>query len=288
MFHTVKITAISIRPKKWDKDYNADKMERFFRNASKENPDIVIAPEGVLEGYVVLDVLEGHRTSDEALEIAEPIDGPYITRFQSLAAELKTCLCFGFAERIGTDVFTTAIFIDSQGDILGRYHKTQLAEGTDASCNFNRVGNKLRAFDTPFGRAGFVICNDRFNPMIVRTLVLDGAQFILLPSYHQPSSNARHQNKTVLARSRENGVPIVEANVGMSLIINKGEIKSFTYGHDQFITTTIDVPANPSSLRARQLENEYLALQGREMAQRYKETLKRIKGDPTAQTNLWY
>ena len=60
-------------------------MERFFRDAAKENPDIIIAPEEVLEGYVVLDVLKGHRTSDEALKIAEPIDGPYIMKFRRLA-----------------------------------------------------------------------------------------------------------------------------------------------------------------------------------------------------------
>ena len=274
MFDPVITTAISIKPRKWDKDYNADKMESFFRRASEENPDIILTTEGVLEGYVVMDVLEGRRTVEELLEIAEPIDGPYILRFRRLAAELDTCLCFGFAERIDKDVFNAAIFIDSKGDILGKYHKVQLAEGTDLSCNFNRVGDKLRAFDTPYGRAGFVICNDRWNPMIVRTLVLDGAQFILIPSY---GSKSRDQNLTVLARARENGVPIVEANVGMNLIISKGEIKSYAWGNDQSTTTTIDVPAKPSSLVARELEREYLALQGPEMTRRYEETLKQIK-----------
>ena len=276
MFDPVVTTAISIKPRKWDKDYNADKMEKFFRRAAEENPDIILTTEGVLEGYVVMDVLEGRRTVEEMLEIAEPIDGPYILRFRRLAAELETCLCFGFAERVGTDVFNAAIFIDSKGDILGKYHKVQLAEGTDLSCNFNRVGDKLRAFDTPFGRAGFVICNDRWNPMIVRTLVLDGAQFILIPSY---GSKSRDQNLTVLARARENGVPIVEANVGMNLIISKGEIKSYAWGNDQSTTATIDIPAKPSSLEAREFEREYLVLQGPEMARRYEETLKQIKGE---------
>ena len=97
MFDPVVTTAISIKPRKWDKDYNADKMESFFRRAAEENPDIILTTEGVLEGYVVMDVLEGRRTVEEMLEIAEPIDGPYILRFRRLAAELETCLCFGFA-----------------------------------------------------------------------------------------------------------------------------------------------------------------------------------------------
>ena len=96
-----------------------------------------------------MEVLEGRRTAEDMLAVAEPIDGPYIQRFQYLARELRTCLCFGFAELIGNDVYNAAIFIDSDGEICGKYHKTQFAEGTHPSCNFNRIGATLRAFDTP-------------------------------------------------------------------------------------------------------------------------------------------
>ena len=227
MFTSVRVAAISLKPKKWDKDHNADKLERYFREAASRSPDLILATEGMLDGYGVMEVLEGRRTAEDMLDVAEPIDGPYIRRFQALARELQTCLCFGFAELMGNDVYNAAIFIDADGEIRGKYHKTQFAEGTHPSCNFNRVGATLRAFDTPFGRAGFVICNDRWNPMIVRTLVLDGAQLILIPSY---GSKTREQNETVLARARENGVPIVEANVGMNLVISKGEIVSLRVG----------------------------------------------------------
>ena len=49
--------------------------------------------------------------------------------------------------------------------------KSQLAEGASDSWPFNRIGESLRAFDTPLGRVGMMICNDRWNPMIARTLV---------------------------------------------------------------------------------------------------------------------
>ena len=58
-----------------------------------------------------------------------------------------------------------------------------------------------------------MICADRANPLISRTLVLDGAQFILIPSY---GSRKKWQNEAVLARGRENGVPVVQANVGVT------------------------------------------------------------------------
>mgnify|MGYP001432285658 CR=1 FL=1 len=276
MYNQIKAAAISIKPKKWDKAGNADKVEAYFRLAAKESPDLIVTTEGVLEGYVVMDVLEGRRSAQDALEIAEPIDGPYIQRFQRLAMELGTCLCFGFAERIGDDVYNTAVFIDSGGTICGKYHKVQLAEGTHPSCNYNRVGNTLRAFDTPLGRVGIVICNDRWNPMIVRALALDGARLLLISSY---GSKSQEQNETVLARARENGIPIVEANVGMNLIVDKGEIVAYQWGNDKITTAMVEVPALPSTAVAREYEQEYLRLQGPEMARRYEESLKRIRGE---------
>ena len=275
MYESIKVSAISLKPTKWDKASNAEKLEAFFVEAAKDTPELILATEGVLEGYVVMEVIEGRATSEAMLEIAEPLDGTYIRRFRRLARQLKTCLCFGFAERCGTSsVYNSAVFIDANGDICGTYHKTQFAEGTHPSWNFNCIGETIRAFDTPFGRAGILICNDRWNPLIARTLVLDGAQFLLIPSY---GSKGKAQNQTVLARARENGVPIVEANVGMNLIISKGEIVTYKWGNDQISTADIDIPVLPSTEAARRSEQEYLQSQGAEMDTRYRKTLSRLK-----------
>ncbi len=273
MYNSVKVAAISIKPEKWDKAANADKMEAFFVEAAKEQPQVILTTEGVLEGYVVMEVIEDKETAERLLDIAEPIDGPYVQRFQRLAEKLGICLCFGFAERIADEAYNCAVFIDHNGDICGKYHKTQLAEGAHPSWNFNRIGKTLRAFDTPIGRAGAVICNDRWNPMIARTLVLDGARLIFIPSY---GSKSKGQNEAVLARARENGVPIVEANVGMNLIISKGEIVAYKWGNDQISTAVIDIPEPPSQKIARRAEQEYLQLQGPEMEQRYQKTVERL------------
>ncbi len=274
MYEKVEVAAISYRPVKWDKAANADRMEELFVQAAQENPRMILTTEGALEGYIVMEIVEGRAPAESMLEVAEPIDGPYIRRFRKLARSLNTCLAFGFAERIGDEAYNCAIFLDEQGEICGRYHKVQLAEGTHASWTFNRIGKKLRAFDTPIGRAGFVICNDRWNPDIVRALVLDGARIILIPSY---GSKTKNQNQAVLARARENGVPIVEANVGMNLIISKGEICAYQWGNDQITHAVIDVPAAPCEESARQAEQDYLDAQTPEMERRYQRTLERVE-----------
>lgn len=273
MYESVEVAAISFKPAKWDKAANAERMEALFVQAAEKRPQLIVTTEGALEGYVVMDVIEGRAAAAALLAVAEPIDGPYIRRFQKLARSLNTCLAFGFAERIGDEAYNCALFLDQQGEICGRYHKVQLAEGTHPSWYFNRVGNRLRAFDTPLGRAGFVICNDRWNPEIVRTLVLDGARIILIPSYGDKS---KRQNQAVLARARENGVPIVEANVGMNLMISKGEICAYQWGNDQITYGVVEIPLAPSTAIARQAEQAYREAQPSEMEQRYQKTVARI------------
>jgi predicted amidohydrolase len=273
MYESVEVATISFRPAKWDKAGNADRMEELFVRAAQKKPRLILTTEGALEGYVVMEIVEGRATAEAMLEVAEPIDGPYIRRFQELARTLNTCLAFGFAERIGDEAFNCALFLDQEGEICGRYHKVQLAEGTHPSWQFNRVGHRLRAFDTPIGRAGFVICNDRWNPDIVRALVLDGARIILIPSY---GAKSKSQNQAVLARARENGVPIVEANVGMNLIISKGEICAYQWGNDQITYGVVDIPAAPGAEAARQAEQDYLAAQSPEMELRYQRTMEKV------------
>jgi len=50
MYETIRVAAVSLRSRKWDKQANADKMERFFRDAAASGAQLIVAPEGVLEG----------------------------------------------------------------------------------------------------------------------------------------------------------------------------------------------------------------------------------------------
>ena len=269
MYNSVQIAAISLKPIAWDKVGNADKLEAFVTAAAKYRPQVIVAPEGILEGYVVNDVLHEPSRAEAMLAIAEPLDGPYVSRFQRLAKTLNTCLCFGFAERIDHEIFNCAIFIGNDGDICGRHHKTMFREGDHPSRTFNRMGTRLRAFETPIGRAGILICQERWYPMIAHTLVLDGARVLFIPTYGDKS---RAQNHTVLARGRQNGVPIVQANVGLNLIVSRGEVEAYKWGNDQITIAQIEIAQAPSIQAARQLEEDFLTWRDMEMRRRYEQS----------------
>ena len=270
-FTTVRVAAANLVPWKWHRDWNADRMEQFFVAAAKEKVDLVVEPEACLEGYVAYQAILYPELRDQMAEVAEPIDGRYVQRFRRLARQLKTSLVFGMAERRGKrDVYNTALFIDHRGRICGTYQKMQLAEGYDPSWNFDRLGKQIRAFDTPLGRCGMLICNDRWNPLIPRALCLDGAQFLCILTY---GSRSKQQDAAVLARARENGVPIVQTNVGRNLVVSKGEIVALDRGCDRITIAEIAVPDLPCPRNARKVERAFLEERPQRMRLNLEETI---------------
>jgi len=263
-YRVARVAAANFEPWKWQKDWNAARIEEFFVAAVRAGAELVVTPEGCLEGYVAGPAVLYPELRREMMRIAEPIDGPYVKRFQKLARQFKACLVFGMAERRGRrNVYNTAVFIDHRGEIRGTYQKTQLAEGYHPSWHFNRLGKQLRAFDTPLGRCGMMICNDRWNPLIARALCLDGARLICIPSF---GSVSRQQDRAVLARGRENGVPVVLANVRRNLIVSKGEIVALDRGVDRITIAEIAIPDPITPAFARAVEREYLRQRPARMA----------------------
>ena len=272
MFLDVRVAAISFKPVKLDLAGNANRLEEMFREAAAGGAELAVAPEGVLEGYVVNEIIDGKIPPEEMKRVSLTMRSKTIQRFRELARTLDMCLVFGLAERVGGEVYNCAVFLDHRGRLRGKYHKMQLAEGHHRSWWFNRLGKHSRAFDTPFGRAGMVICNDRWNPDIARIPVLDGARYLLIPSF---GSRSRAQDRAVLARARENGVPIVEANVGVTLIVNKGEIVALSRKTTGITHGTISVPAPPSLQNRNRHERGFLSWRSREMPIRYRDRVRR-------------
>lgn len=270
MFEKIAVAAISFVPEKFALDKNTNRLEAQFRRAAAHGAQLALAPEGILEGYVVMDIIEGRVAAEEMRAVAVATRGARIERFRALARELKMCLAFGLAERVGRDLYNCAVFIDHNGKLCGKYHKMQLAEGYHQSWWFNRLGKNSRAFNTPFGRCGFLICNDRWNPDIARIPVLDGAQYLLIPSY---GSRSKSQDANVLARARENGVAIVEANVGVTMAVSKGEVVALSRKETTITYASIDIPGSASRANRDRHESSFLAWRRQEMRARYEKTM---------------
>jgi predicted amidohydrolase len=141
----------------------------------------VCLPEMAPTGYFC----QADAPSDpDFFDLAEPADGPTVTAFRELAAELGLCVVLGWFERAAPGLYyNTAGLVDDRGTLLGCYRKAHTAWSATAAEKFYvRPGDRLPVFDSPLGRIGLLICYDRDFPEAARTLALRGAQLVCLPT----------------------------------------------------------------------------------------------------------
>src|SRR5579885_3493326 len=79
---TVRVGAVAAVPTRCVRDGNVALAERLVGRCAEQGAELVVLPEGFLEGYAVN---EPGMTPERFLALAEPIDGPYAVRFRALA-----------------------------------------------------------------------------------------------------------------------------------------------------------------------------------------------------------
>jgi len=223
------VASASILPEKWEKEINWNRIEAMVRKASIEGgAKVIVTPEGILEGYVIedsngiKDSSEKNKVIEKIKIIAEPLAGPYVRKACKLAEDLNIFFVFGFLELRNSKLYNTAILIDPEGDIIGRYSKTHFAEGYEVKPNDYTPGNEYPVFETPFGKVGIIICYDRQLPEPARIMALKGAQILFVPAYGSYTDENGWNTALMGTRAYENRFPVIFCNPFQSLLIDQG------------------------------------------------------------------
>ncbi len=153
---------------------NLEKHLGLVDQAVKDGVDLLVFPELSLTGYVLQDLVPSvsHRASNE---------DPVFRRL--LAASRKLDLVVGFVDEDNRHRFYIASAYLSRGDVVHVHHKVYLPTyGMFDEGRFFAPGDCVRAFDTRFGRAGLLICEDFWHASPPYLLWLDGADLMLFSS----------------------------------------------------------------------------------------------------------
>ncbi|MGO9875960.1 MAG: carbon-nitrogen hydrolase family protein [Acidimicrobiia bacterium] len=223
------LAGLRVAPKPWDKLGNFDLLERFTTRAAGEGADVVVTPEGFLEGYLWNDDDPQQFSRAQYLDVGETVDGPLLNRVRALARDSHVYLVVGFAERRDDCMFNSVIICSPEGENVLRYSKTHTADDEP----FNTKGNDFPVVDTPFGRWGVLICMDRQLPETSRILAVKGAQLILVPAW---GMYGEMNDVMMRARAYENGVHVAFVHPRRCLIIGPdGTIMAQDQGVDDEI-----------------------------------------------------
>ncbi|MCP2020533.1 UNVERIFIED_ORG: putative amidohydrolase [Pseudomonas reinekei] len=166
------VACCQLAPKIGDLAYNRTLTERAIRQAAHQGAQVVVLPELVQSGYVFAD-------RDEALSLAETVDGPTLQLWQALARELNLVIVGGFCERLpGDELANSAAMIDANG-LRAVYRKAHL---WDAEKDIFTAGDAPPpVVETLHGRLGMLICYDLEFPEWVRLPALAGADLLCAP-----------------------------------------------------------------------------------------------------------
>ncbi|MEI7728046.1 MAG: carbon-nitrogen hydrolase [Verrucomicrobiota bacterium] len=118
-------------------------------------------------------------------KLAEPIPGPSTEAFQKLARQRRVVVIASLFEKRAPGVYhNTAVIIDADGSLLGRYRKMHIPDDPLYYEKFYFAPGDLgfRAWPTRYGRIGVLICWDQWYPEAARLTALQGAQILFYPT----------------------------------------------------------------------------------------------------------
>jgi N-carbamoylputrescine amidase len=165
----MRVACAQFAVREGDPDYNLERSLHFIRQATEEGADLVILPELANSGCDL---------QSRALDLAEEIPaGPVVRAWKEEAEGSGICVVGGLLERERDTLYNSAVLLGP--GVIGRYRKTHL---WDREKLLYEPGRELPVFDTSVGRIGLLICYDVWFPEAARTLALEGAQILCIPS----------------------------------------------------------------------------------------------------------
>ena len=232
----IRIAQVKVYPAKGKLDENHALLLEVLAEITPHRPDVVVTPEGFLDGYVST---EESVTREQMGEHAiDPVDSPYTQAASRWAADNNSWLVYGCTRKASGTICNSAVIYNHRGDLVGQYDKLHL----QAHDHKYTPGRRLPVFESDFGLFGVMICADRRWPETVRTLALKGARIVFNPTYgfHDDLNLAMMRT-----RAYESHVFIAFTHPGQALITGPaGEVVANNENDDErFAITEIDPSA---------------------------------------------
>lgn len=226
----INLASIHFRPQKTDSSReNLDLFAGYIKEAADKHADIVCLPEAI--------TLVG--TGKTYSEVSEPIPGPATDFLGNIARQHQLYIVAGIMERFGPVIYNTAVLIDRDGNLAGKYRKVALPrEEIEGGVT---PGNSYPVFDTDFGRIGMMICWDLQFPEVARQLTMQGAEVIFMPIWGGNLTLAR-------ARAIENQIYLVSSSYDMVSGVFDLEGELIAEANDQNPVVVVGVDLNKQLL----------------------------------------
>lgn len=171
---------------------NYEKAANFIKAAALQGAELAVLPEYHLTSWCP-DTKEFRQACSKWKT--------YLDNYRALARECKICIVPGTIVELHTDdthdstgfdaeddgeserLLNVAYFIDTKGEILGKYVKKNLWGDVERLHLTSSTHDAHPVFDTPFGKVGMLICWDLAFPEAFREMIAQGAKLFIIPTF---------------------------------------------------------------------------------------------------------
>jgi predicted amidohydrolase len=182
---------------------NLDSIERLVERAAARGCELVAFPENAL--------FMGRETRKP--EVAEPLDGPSLTRVRRAAAQAGIHVLLGSMPERSADParpYNTSVLLDSAGEIAAKYRKIHLFDVEVAGDRAYRESDFVMAGepspvvgDVAGACVGLTVCFDLRFPWLYQALRAAGAQALFVPAAFTVPTGRDHWEVLLRARAIE-------------------------------------------------------------------------------------
>ena len=123
--------------------------------------------------------------SVDNFDLAVPIPGDVTEAYSAVAQECGIVLVTSLFERRATGLYhNTAVVLDTDGSVAGRYRKMHIPDDPAYYEKFYFTPGDLgfEPIDTSLGRLGVLVCWDQWYPEAARLMALRGAELLIYPT----------------------------------------------------------------------------------------------------------
>ena len=157
-------------------------------------------------------------------DLAEPIPGPSTDLYGELARQFGVVIVTSLFEKRAPGLYhNTAVVIEKDGTIAGKYRKTHIPDDPAYYEKFYFTPGDLgfRPIETSIGKLGVLVCWDQWYPEAARLMALQGAEILIYPtaigyeSSDTPDEQERQREAwTTVMRGHAvaNGLPVIAVN----------------------------------------------------------------------------
>ena len=160
----------------------------------------------------------------DVFDLAETIPGPSTDTLGKLAKQLEVVIVASLFEKRAAGLYhNTAVVLDSDGNIAGKYRKMHIPDdpGFYEKFYFTPGDMGFEPIKTSVGKLGVLVCWDQWFPEAARLMALAGAEVLIYPTAigWDPRDDEAEQGRQLdawvisqRAHAVANGVPVLSCN----------------------------------------------------------------------------